>query len=69
MGDYKKEDINTIAVNEDDAKFLVFATNAGMSGSGQLNCSDGTTAIFQFKRLSLRRGYGAGSTSRGARVC
>jgi putative membrane protein len=27
----KKEDINTIAVNEDDSKFLVFAANAGMT--------------------------------------
>jgi putative membrane protein len=27
----QKEDINTIAVNEDDAKFLIFATNAGMT--------------------------------------
>ena len=27
----KKEDINTLAVDEDDSKFLVFAANAGMT--------------------------------------
>ena len=43
-----------------------FASNVVLGGSGRMNCSDGTTATFQFKRLSLRRGYGEGSTSRGA---
>ncbi len=31
--------------------------------AGQLRCSDGASAEFRFQRLSLRRGYGAGSSS------
>jgi len=31
-----------------------------------LRCSDGASATFEFQRLSLRRGYGAGTSSRGA---
>ena len=38
----------------------------GGTGKGNLRCSDGTTATLQFKRLSLVRGYGSGSSSRGA---
>jgi len=38
----------------------------GDTGKGALRCSDGATATLQFKRLSLVRGYGAGSSSRGA---
>lgn len=34
--------------------------------AGQLRCSDGASATFEFQRLSLRRGYGAGKSSRGA---
>jgi hypothetical protein len=30
-----------------------------------MRCSDGATAKFHFKRLNVRRGYGAGSFSRG----
>lgn len=33
--------------------------------TGNMQCSDGATATFQFQRLSLVRGYGTGSTSRG----
>ena len=29
--------------------------------SGQLRCSDGTSAAFRFQRLTARRGYGTGS--------
>ena len=43
-----------------------FTSSAALGGSGQMHCSDGTMAIFQFQRLSLRRGYGVGSFSRGA---
>ena len=43
-----------------------FTSSAALGGSGQLRCSDGTTATFHFKRLSVFRGYGAGSFSRGA---
>ena len=31
-----------------------------------MRCSDGTNAIFHFKRLSVFRGYGVGSFSRGS---
>ena len=43
-----------------------FTSSAALGGTGQLRCSDGTTATFHFKRLSVFRGYGAGSFSRGA---
>ena len=38
----------------------------GGTGKGDLRCSDGASATLQFKRLSLVRGYGSGSSSRGA---
>jgi hypothetical protein len=40
------------------------ATDLG--GSGQMHCSDGATATFDFRRLSLFRGHGVGSFSRGS---
>lgn len=43
-----------------------FTSSAALGGSGQLHCSDGAAATFQFKRLSILRGYGVGSFSRGA---
>jgi hypothetical protein len=43
-----------------------FTSSALLGGSGQMRCSDGTTAIFHFKRLSVFRGYGVGSLSRGS---
>ena len=43
-----------------------FTSSAALGGKGQLHCSDGTTATFHFKRLSVFRGHGAGSFSRGA---
>jgi hypothetical protein len=42
-----------------------FTSSAELGGKGELKCSDGATAKFQFKRLSVRRGHGAGITSRG----
>jgi len=40
-----------------------FSHNAEALGdAGQLKCSDGASAAFRFQRLSLRRGYGAGSS-------
>jgi hypothetical protein len=42
-----------------------FTSSAERGGSGQLNCSDGNTAEFQFKRLTVFRGYGVASFSRG----
>ena len=43
-----------------------FTSSAALGGAGQLHCSDGATATFSFKRLSIFRGYGVGSFSRGA---
>jgi len=42
-----------------------FTSSAAKGGSGQLRCSDGTTATFQFQRLSAFRGYGVANFSRG----
>jgi len=42
-----------------------FTSDAALGGSGQMHCSDGATATFQFQRLSVFRGYGGGSFSRG----
>lgn len=43
-----------------------FTSNAERGGSGQLQCSNGTTAEFHFQRLSVFCGYGVGNHSRGA---
>jgi hypothetical protein len=43
-----------------------FSTSEGLGDSGKLRCSDGVSAAFRFQRLSLRRGYGAGSSSSSA---
>ena len=37
-----------------------FTSSAELGGKGELRCSDGSAATFHFKRLSLRRGHGAG---------
>jgi hypothetical protein len=42
-----------------------FVSSAALGGSGRLLCSDGAIATFSFKRLSIFRGFGTGSTSRG----
>jgi hypothetical protein len=42
-----------------------FTSSAERGGSGKLVCSDGTTAIFQFQRLTAFRGHGVASFSRG----
>ena len=43
-----------------------FTTTEALGDAGQLKCSDGASATFQFQRLGLRRGYGAGSSSGSA---
>jgi len=43
-----------------------FTSSAQLGGSGHMSCSDGTTATFQFQRLSIFRGYGVGHSSRGS---
>ena len=40
-----------------------FSYSETLGDAGQLRCSDGASATFRFHRLSLRRGYGAGSSS------
>ncbi len=42
-----------------------FPSSDDHGGSGQMQCSDGATATFQFQRLTVFRGHGAGSTSLG----
>src|SRR5688572_19588694 len=42
-----------------------FTATEAQGDIGQLKCSDGAAATFQFQRLGLRRGYGAGRSNRG----
>lgn len=42
-----------------------FTYSAELGGAGTMLCTDGATAAFQFQRLGLKRGHGAGITSRG----
>ena len=42
-----------------------FTATEAQGDAGQLKCSDGASATFQFQRLGLRRGYGAGRSNRG----
>jgi hypothetical protein len=46
--------------------FGQFTSSAARGGSGRMHCSDGAHAQFQFQRLSVYRGYGAGNFSRGS---
>jgi hypothetical protein len=39
-----------------------FSATEALGDAGQLRCSDGAAATFQFQRLSLRRGFGAGTS-------
>jgi hypothetical protein len=39
-----------------------FSHSEALGDSGQLRCSDGASAAFRFQRLTVRRGYGAGSS-------
>ena len=43
-----------------------FISSVELGGSGALRCSDGASGTFRFQRLSLRRGHGTGSFSRGS---
>jgi hypothetical protein len=43
-----------------------FTSSAEQGGKGQLKCTDGSTATFQFKRLTVRRGHGGGRFGRGS---
>ena len=39
-----------------------FSATEALGDAGQMRCSDGAAAAFQFQRLGLRRGYGAGTS-------
>lgn len=39
-----------------------FSATEALGDVGQLTCSNGASAAFEFRRLSLRRGHGAGTT-------
>jgi hypothetical protein len=43
-----------------------FTSSAQLGGSGEMHCSDGATATFEFQRLSVFRGYGTGTFTRGS---
>ena len=43
-----------------------FTSSAALGGSGQMHCSDGTAATFNFQRLSVFRGYGVGRFGLGS---
>jgi hypothetical protein len=43
-----------------------FSARDAPGDSGQLRCSDGASTAFRFQRLSLMRGYGAGSSGLSA---
>jgi hypothetical protein len=43
-----------------------FSHSTALGDSGQLRCSDGASAAFRFQRLTLRRGYGAGTSGGSA---
>lgn len=43
-----------------------FISSAKLGGEGQMQCTDGATATFRFQRLSVFRGHGSGSSSRGS---
>jgi hypothetical protein len=59
----------TLAIHSQKAPTLTctgkFTSSAEAGGKGQLSCSNGNSATFQFKRLTIRRGYGTGTLSRG----
>jgi len=42
-----------------------FTYSAELGGAGSMQCSDGATATFQFRRLGILRGHGAGISTRG----
>lgn len=43
-----------------------FTSSEELGGKGELQCTDGATAKFQFKRLSVKRGHGIGSFNGGS---
>jgi hypothetical protein len=42
-----------------------FTSSKELGGKGQLRCTDGASATFRFDRLTILRGHGSGSFTRG----
>ena len=42
-----------------------FTSSAELGGMGSLRCTDGLVVTFRFRRLTLTRGHGSGTSSRG----
>lgn len=51
--------------NPDVSCVGAFISSAELGGSGSMDCSDGSSSMFVFKRLSIFHGYGVGTHSRG----
>jgi hypothetical protein len=45
-----------------------FVSSAELGGMGSLRCTDGVVVTFRFRRLTLTRGHGTGTSSRGPLV-
>src|ERR1035437_3688588 len=43
-----------------------FTSSAKLGGTGNMRCSDNSTATIKFQRLTILRGYGTGDSSRGS---
>jgi hypothetical protein len=43
-----------------------FTSSAELGGKGKLGCSDGRSATFKFKRLTIYRGHGTGRLERAS---
>ena len=43
-----------------------FTSSAELGGAGKLHCSDGSTATYKFKRLTIYRGHGTGRFNRAS---
>jgi hypothetical protein len=59
----------TLAIYSQNAPALTctgkFTSSAESGGKGQMRCINGVSATFQFKRLTIRSGYGTGKLSGG----
>jgi hypothetical protein len=59
----------TLAIHSQNTPALTctgkFTSSAELGGKGQMRCTNGTSATFEFKRLTIRKGYGTGKPSRG----
>jgi hypothetical protein len=42
-----------------------FTSSAELGGQGKLRCTDGSSATYKFKRLTIYKGHGGGRFSRG----